>query len=354
MNENKKNNFDEITTINTTNLIFLLQFGISRKEELINFLDEFSKLNYHDFIFLRKFDEKEGNRREKLKYKRISSKYPNKVIESIEFCKDNNLETSLEDLFVYQKQLCYKHFFEVIEKNSKKEILEKLYKLLELRIFKINADYPTNLDGIYTGRISGPKHDYDIKWIYSDGKREYLAPYSDSNYQFKLTDAKYIISREDCKFSTIFNEKKAYKIPVVDMTISDWNFDINSLPTKEELYSIEKKPISESEEKKIIATINAVNNIYNVEKSAEDLRKDLEEIRNILKEIPPIKEDPIIVSSILSSLSNVEEISEYIIKLKDQLIEEYANSIEVKEDTLYKTLVRKRKYEQKKNDGVTS
>lgn len=323
MPDNKKKEMK----LNVNLLTMLYELNIDNYNRFLDFYNNLSRIK-KDFLFYSQYICKKHN-------KNIINNiwlHKNKLKNNDEAALVNYIENSKNE-FMYHNLAdisnieAIKSFYDNVKQCnlSRKDVLDRLKKLNELGIENIYYNKNEKFSDEYRCRNS-----YLREWTFTDGHREFITPLDacGKNYALKISNAKYVYNYH--KDVTRLNK----------FIFNSFDFDINSLPSKEDL-------INPKLDKRVVESLNkkreAILNTYNFKKSTETVLKELKQIKQIIGSASLTEIDYKDLEVLYNLLNNLEGFEHDKDKLLDLMISKYESDGLLSQEEMRKELVRTRK-----------
>lgn len=305
-------------------------------------------------------------------YEQLIEKLKNFCVKYKAIIKELNHKKLIKELFDYLllskfddkiKMLC--QMIEYLKNNNlkKDKIYTVLKKVEELRINRLNINIGVQIRSeIYSVQLTkfqevchyenngkGEKREenrYGGTYIYTDGVKNWLIKTASANRQNNFEDT-YKIKVKDFKY-VLFNHKMVddenlfgprFHI-ISKLQIYDFDMDISTLPSYEELQSFKVPPqidFIQVEEKN-----KAVDTILQIERTIKDVNKILNKLTKLQEKLQIIK-DSNEYANVFSQIESLENLIEQMEAMKSKTYDEYLKQgiTELEKLTILKKLSKK-------------
>lgn len=322
--------------LNIMTLKMLFELNIDTYDK---FLEFYNNITDKSFCFYSKYVSKKKNKNIENNIWLLINKPKNKAEENIIKYFENNIENNLwYQCAIGMDNEKINYFYDNIKECnlSNKDVLDRLEKLKELGIEKMVYNKYTKFSEEYKCMKYGIQ-EKKIEWTFTDGEKKYIPSFSSNEYRFKTTNAKYI-----------YIYKKEGWLSKNEFIFNSFDFDIDSLPSKEELENpwIDQVKIARLSQKE-----EAIVNTYNLEKSTEIILKELKQMKQLLNSISLEQVDYENLKTLCSMLKHIEGFEKDKDKLIDLIISKYENVGYLAKEEMQQELVRLKKIKLTKKYG---
>lgn len=285
-------------------------------------------------------------------YEQLIEKLKNFCVKYKEIIKELNHKKLIKELFKYfqlskweNKGVMFYQMIEYLKNNNLKK--DKIYivlkKVEELQINRLNINIGSQVPSeIYSVQLTkfqyenrsmsygkGEKREenrYGGTYIYTDGVKNWLIKTASANeqndfkdtYKIEIKNFKYVLfNRKMVDDETLFGPR--FHI-ISELQIYDFDMDISTLPSYEELQSFKVPPqidFIQVEEKN-----KAVDTILQIERTIKDVNKILTKLTKLQEKLQIIK-DSNEYANVFSQIESLENLIEQMEAMKSKTYDEY-------------------------------
>lgn len=309
MHENMYDDINQNFIIETDLLRMLFKLGLDTYEKFTKFRKNIIVENFYfytDYIY-KKFNYNIPNRIW-LKTHKLKNNDQRKYIEYLE----KNGNSGSFRLFSKDIENKAKIIYDDIEKNSltKQNILDKINKIEELGIghlrFIKNKTFQGEYNCINKGKYeTANKKEIEwanIDWTFTDGEKNWNTPTKEKEYSFNINKAQYILTIK-CNWCSYFHTMK-------NLTINTFNFDINTMPTKN---NFEKPSLEEELQEKLDKKYQKYKNTNDAEKPTNIITEQLKKVKELINN--KSYDHLIILFNILNNIEGFEQDIDFLLEL---------------------------------------